>query len=261
MRKPKHLAILAAAATITVAVAACTTSPTGRSQLVLVSDDQIQAMGAQAFEQMKAEARVASNTPQSRYVDCVARALIAVTAPDRNWEVRTFEDDAVNAFALPGGKIGVYTGLLGVAENQHQLAAVVGHEIAHVLANHSAARVSSQLATQLGVSVLSGVTGMSPQVIGMGAQLLVTMPYGRGDETESDILGLQYMARAGFDPAEASKLWQNMARAGGGGPPEFMSTHPSPDSRIRELNARQAEVMPIYRQARAAGRTPNCRRP
>ena len=161
-------------------IAACATSPTGRTQLILVSSEEMQKMGAQAFAQMKEETPVARNTPAARYVECVSRALTQVIAPEQSWEVRTFESDAINAFALPGGKIGVYTGLIEVADDQHQLAAVVGHEIAHVLANHSAARVSNQLAAQLGASVLSSATGVSPQVIGMGAQVLLLMPYGRG---------------------------------------------------------------------------------
>ncbi|WP_420427615.1 M48 family metallopeptidase [Algiphilus sp.] len=243
-------------------LAACATSPTGRTQLILVSSEEMEKMGAQAFSQMKEETPVARNTPAARYVECVSRALTQVIAPEQSWEVRTFESDAINAFALPGGKIGVYTGLIEVADNQHQLAAVVGHEIAHVLANHSAARVSNQLAAQLGASVVSSATGVSPQMIGMGAQVLLLMPYGRADESEADVLGLRYMAEAGFDPSAAPALWVNMAKAKkGNAPPEFLSTHPSDQSRIENLRSRLDEVMPIYRQARAAGRSPNCRKP
>ena len=254
---------------LTVAVAAlagalataCATSPTGRSQLILVSGAQMQSMGAEAFTQMKQESKVATGTPASRYVDCIANALVQVVAPGESWEVQTFQEDTVNAFALPGGKIGVYTGLIKVAENQDQLAAVIGHEIAHVLANHSASRVSNQLAAQLGASVVSSATGMSPEMIGMGAQVLLLMPYGRGDESEADILGLRYMAQAGFDPSAAPALWVNMAKQSDGAPPEFLSTHPSHQTRIRDLQAVLGNVMPIYRQARAQGRAPNCRRP
>lgn len=241
---------------------ACATTPTGRSQLMLVSDAQMRAMGAEAFAQMQEEGPVARGTPAARYVQCIADAVTAAVAPDQEWEVRTFEQDAVNAFALPGGKIGVYTGLIKVAENQDQLAAVIGHEIAHVLANHSAARVSNQLAAQLGASVLAGATGMNPELIGMGAQVLLLMPYGRADESEADVLGLRYMARAGFDPSAAPALWINMARASSGNaPPEFLSTHPSHDTRIRELREQLDSVQPLYEQARREGRRPNCRRP
>jgi len=243
-------------------IAACATSPTGRSQLILVSDNEMEKMGAQAFSQMKEETKVARSTPEARYVECVSRALTRVIAPEQSWEVQTFESDAINAFALPGGKIGVYTGLIDITDNQHQLATVVGHEIAHVLANHSAARVSNQLAAQLGASVVSSATGVNPQVIGMGAQVLLLMPYGRADESEADVLGLRYMAEAGFDPTAAPALWVNMARAKDGkAPPEFLSTHPSNQSRIENLRSRLDEVMPIYRQARAQGRKPNCQKP
>lgn len=243
-------------------ITACATSPTGRSQLMLVSNDQMRAMGAEAFAQMQEDAPVARGTPAARYVECISNALVREVAPEQDWEVRVFEEDTVNAFALPGGKIGVYSGLIRIAENQDQLAAVIGHEIAHVLANHSAARVSNQLAAELGASVLAGTTGMNPQLIGMGAQVLLLMPYGRADESEADVLGLHYMARAGFDPTAAPALWVNMAQAAGGNaPPEFLSTHPSHDTRIRDLRNRLDEVQPIYEEARRQGRRPNCQRP
>ncbi|MCK9563171.1 MAG: M48 family metallopeptidase, partial [Bacteroidales bacterium] len=190
-------------------LAACATSPTGRSQIILVSDAEMAQMGAQAFDQLKKETPPTRNSSVSSYVNCVANAITPHVEGRYSWEVEVFEDDSVNAFALPGGKIGVNTGLLKAAQNQHQLAAVVGHEIAHVIARHSAARVSNQLATQMGVTAVAAGTGMDPQLIGMGADLLVTLPYSRGDETEADILGLDYMARAGFDPRESVALWQN----------------------------------------------------
>lgn len=247
---------------IAATLAACATTPTGRSQLMLVSGEQMRAMGAEAFSQMQEESPVARNTPAARYVQCISDALVRVIAPDQSWEVRTFEEDSVNAFALPGGKIGVYTGLIKLAENQDQLAAVIGHEIAHVLANHSAARVSNQLAAQLGASVLAGATGVNPELIGMGAQVLLLMPYGRADESEADELGLRYMARAGFDPSAAPALWVNMAEASGGqAPPEFMSTHPSHDTRIRDLRDQLGDAQPLYEQARREGRRPSCQRP
>lgn len=254
MRKTLTLMLVAAL------LAACATSPTGRKQLRLISSDQMEQMGTAAFAQMKQQTPPARSALSS-YVDCVSLALTREVAPNQQWEVQTFNDDQVNAFALPGGKIGVYTGLIEkAAKNQDQLAAVVGHEIAHVRAGHSAARVSNEIAAQLGVSVLAGATGYDPQLIGMGANLLLLMPYGRADESEADILGLNYMARAGFDPRQAVDLWVNMARAGGGAPPEFLSTHPSPESRIRDIQKRLPQVMPLYEQARASGKTPNCRR-
>lgn len=239
-------------------VSACATSPTGRQQIMLVSEGQVAQMGEEAFNQLKAENPASRNQALTRYVNCVADAIIPVVGGGYDWEVVLFEDDSVNAFALPGGKIGVFTGLLRVAENQHQLAAVVGHEIAHVTARHSAARVSNQLATQLGVSVLAQGTGMDPRLIGMGADLLLTLPYSRGDESEADRLGLDYMAQAGFDPRESVTLWQNMEREGGARPADFMSTHPSPQARIRDLQERMPNAVAAFEQARSQGRRPNC---
>ena len=241
----------------TLIIVACATSPTGRRQLHLVSDSEMSKMGATAFQQLKTKTPVTQNAKESAYVQCVAKAITAEVGGA--WEIQTFESKDVNAFALPGGKIGVYTGLLKVATNQDQLAAVIGHEVNHVLAGHSAWRVSNQMAAQLGVAVLSAGTGMSPAVIGTGAQYLLLLPFGRGDETEADVLGMNLMARAGFDPAQAIALWQNMAKASGGNaPPEFASTHPSNETRIADLQKNLPKNQPIYQQARAAGKKPNC---
>lgn len=239
-------------------ITGCTTSPTGRHQMMLVSEAQVAQMGEEAFNQLKSENPASRNASLTRYVNCVANAIIPVVPGAYAWEVVLFEDDSVNAFALPGGKIGVFTGLLKVAENQHQLATVIGHEIAHVIARHSAARVSTQLATQLGVSVVSQTTGISPQLISMGADLLLTLPYSRGDETEADRLGLDYMARAGFDPSESVILWQNMERASGSRQAQFMSTHPAPQTRIQDLQKNMPRAMAAFEQARAQGRRPAC---
>ena len=239
-------------------VAACATTPTGRTQLRLVSDAQMAAMGSTAFAQLQQKTPPASDPKTMRYVDCVAEAITRTVAPEETWEVRVFNAPEVNAFALPGGKIGVYTGLLKVAKNPDQLAAVIGHEVAHVLAGHSAARVSNELAAQLGVTVLGQTTGVDPQLIGLGANLLLLLPYSRADETEADVLGLQYMAKSGFDPREAPKLWVNMSKHGGGAPPEFLSTHPANETRIRELQDRLPQVLPLYEQARAKGGRPKC---
>ena len=161
--------------------------------------------------------------------------------------------------ALPGGKIGVYTGLLAVAKNQDQLAAVIGHEVSHVLAGHSASRVSNQMATQLGVSVLSVASGVDPNLIGTGANLLLVLPFSRGDETEADVIGQDLMAKAGFDPAQAIELWKNMAKASGGNaPPQFMSTHPANTTRINDLTKRLSVSQPLYQQAIAQGKKPRC---
>lgn len=247
---------LMACTVATLCVTACVTSPTGRRQLHLVSDAEVSSMGVQAFQQLKEKEPLSKNVKTNRYVQCVAGAITREVGGA--WEVQVFDDKAVNAFALPGGKIGIYTGLLPVASDSQQLAAVIGHEISHVLAGHSAARVSNEIAAQLGVGILASATGLPADAIGTGANLLLLLPFSRNDETEADVLGQQLMARAGFDPRAAITLWQNMARANSGAPPELLSTHPSASTRIRDLNRNLTKSLPIYEQARASGKRPNC---
>jgi predicted Zn-dependent protease len=250
---------------------ACATSPLGRSQLILVDDAQMDQMGVQAFEQLKSEGKVSGDSRKNAYVTCVAMAITNQLPAEfaGNWEVLVFDDDSANAFALPGKKIGVHTGLLEVATNQDQLATVIGHEVAHVLARHGAERVSNQMAAQGGVEIagaLLGATGdpssplhgIAMQALGVGAGLGV-MAYSRSHESEADLYGLDLMARAGFDPRQSVPLWQNMAAAAGGErPPEFLSTHPSPETRIGDLQGRMVQAVPLSEQARAAGRRPRC---
>ncbi|GIX30353.1 MAG: Zn-dependent protease [Porticoccaceae bacterium] len=249
---------IAALMVLLASLAGCATSPTGRSQLILISDAELAQMGVQAFDQMRQEVPVSKDPKLRERVRCVVEAITAQVSAPYRWEVEVFDADEVNAFALPGGKIGVFKGLFKAAENQHQLAAVIGHEVAHVMARHAAARVSQQLVTQLGVSVVAAGTGVHPDLIGMGADLLLTLPYSRADESEADILGLTYMARAGFDPRESLALWRNMAREAGPRPVEFLSTHPAPETRMRELERHLPQALALYEEARAAGRTPRC---
>ncbi|MBU2070419.1 MAG: M48 family metallopeptidase [Gammaproteobacteria bacterium] len=251
-------------------MAACVQSPTGRRQIMLFSDAELGKMGAQTFEAMKAETPLAKDVELNRYVKCVANSLLAVT-PDnlraQSWEVVLFDADQVNAFALPGGKIGVYTGLLKVAQNQEQLAAVVGHEIAHVIAGHSNERLSTNQGIQTILAL--GDAGMKAYGVkyqqelmtafGLGAQLGVALPFSRAHETESDIIGLELMAKAGFEPRQAVNLWQNMAALGGSGTPEFMSTHPLPETRIKELREKLPAAMKLYNERKAASALPQCR--
>jgi predicted Zn-dependent protease len=243
---------------IAVLVAACATSPLGRRQLILVSDDQMTQMGVASFNDLKQKTPETRDARVSGYVNCVANNVIASMGGSARWEVRTFEDKAVNAFALPGGKIGVYTGLLKVAQTQDQLAAVIGHEVAHVIAGHSAERVSESLAAELGLSVVQS-TGVNTQMLGVAANVFFLLPNSRAHESEADLLGLDYMARAGFDPRAAVTLWQNMSKAGGDKPPEMLSTHPSDATRIAQLEARMPTALPLYEQARAQGRKPACK--
>jgi predicted Zn-dependent protease len=248
----------------------CATSPTGRKQLLLVPEGMVSSQGAQAFGQMKSQTPIEKDARINDYVSCVSLPLTQQVGPDsgvKSWEIVVFKDDTANAFALPGGKIGVHTGLLKVAKTDGQLAAVVGHEIGHVTAQHGRERMSQALAAS-GAMIGAGVALKdNPQAnlivgaLGIGAQFGILMPYGRAQESESDSIGLDMMARAGFDPRESVELWKNMAAAGGANPPQFLSTHPSHETRQRDLNARMGQAMALYQDAQAKGRKPVCRRP
>ena len=265
----RKLASILIISTLTFGIAACATSPEGRKQLKLVSTEQMDAMGIQSFEQMKQDAPISQDKNMQQYVNCVANKIIPHVKQNPNpsaWEVVVFEDDQANAFALPGYKIGVYTGLLKYAKNQDQLAAVMGHEVAHVIAEHGNERVSNQMATQAGLSIAAVLLGTEQDDntalimagLGLGAQYGVILPFSRSHESEADLIGLDLMAKAGFDPKESVTLWQNMAQSGLS-PPEFMSTHPSSDTRIKQLRERIPQVQPTYQQAVKNGHRANCK--
>ena len=270
--RTKTLASMAILIILAYTLVACSTSPTGRQQLTLFPSAELNRMGVAAFDQMRDETPVSEDPAINRYVNCITDALLEqVEGRDRDldWEMVVFEDDAVNAFALPGGKMGVYTGLLDVAENQHQLATVIGHEIGHVLAEHGNERMSTQFATGAGLQLAAiiGADG-SPQrsaalaALGLGAQVGVLLPFSRAHEREADLIGLDLMAKAGFQPEESIPLWRNMtAASGNGGPPEFLSTHPAGQTRINLLQDAMPEAKREYERAGAAGRQPNCQRP
>ena len=254
-------------------LAACAQSPTGRRQIMLFNESQLSGMGAQTFEAMKEELTISDNRQTQRYVQCIADALLKVTPEQymgNEWEVVVFADDQVNAFALPGGKIGVYTGLLKVAENQHQLAAVMGHEIGHVMAGHANERLSRSQLVQTGL-VLTDAATRAANVrfqqemmagLGLGSQVGLLLPFSREHESEADIIGLDLMAQAGFNPEQAVDLWRNMAAASGGQrSPELLSSHPVPENRIRALQQRMPQALATYQQRRAQGNLPNCGSP
>lgn len=242
----------------------CSTTPTGRKQVILLSDAEMNEMGAKAFEDIKTKVPIERNANINNYVRCIANLALKETEDPTgvpSWEIVVFRDPAVNAFALPGGKIGVYTGILTVANNQDKLAAVIGHEIAHVIARHGNERVSQSTIVQGGVSVIKGVGNENlAGILGAGATVGVILPFSRKHETEADILGLDIMARAGFDPRESIKLWEGMKEvAGGKAPPEFLSTHPSSDTRIRDLQSRMNDAIMKQELARKQGKVPNCK--
>lgn len=248
-------------------LSACATSPTGRKQLMIMPDSQMNAMGTQSFDQMKGQTPIEHDANLNQYVKCVAMAVAKEASEAANvdhWEVVVFKDNTANAFALPGGKIGVHTGILPVAKTPGQLAAVLGHEVGHVIARHGNERVSQGLVTQGGMAAIAASTkdSASQKVVlaglGLGAQFGVLLPFSRKHESEADLIGLELMAKAGFNPKEASELWKNMSAGGGKQPPQWMSTHPSHETRIKDLESAAPKMMPDYERAKAAGKNPNC---
>lgn len=253
-------------------IVSCAQSPTGRRQVMLFDNNQLSTMGAQTFEQMKAEEKISTHAATNSYVQCVANALLRATPDEyreQNWEIVVFDSEQVNAFALPGGKIGVYTGLLKVAATPAQLSAVVGHEIGHVIAGHSNERLSTNQFLQVGLALAdagSKAYGVQYQqelmaALGVGAQVGVALPFSRTHETEADVIGLDLMAKAGFDPQESVALWRNMAKAGSGGTPQFLSSHPVPETRISTLQSKMAGAEASFQQRKLQGALPNCRKP
>ncbi|NOS87554.1 MAG: M48 family metallopeptidase [Methylococcaceae bacterium] len=245
-------------------LSACLTSPTGRSQLIFMPDAQINQMGLQAFDTLKKETPISRNSRYNQTASCIAQALIKEVGG--SWEVVVFEDKSPNAFALPGNKIGIHTGMLALVKTQDQLAAVIGHEIGHVLAKHSNERASQELAVNQGMALIQAVT--TPQtalgqtafgLLGVGAQYGVLMPFSRTQESEADMIGVDLMARAGFDPKQSVTLWQLMAQATQGQQPlEFMSTHPAHATRIQNLEQHMPQALGLYQQAQTAGKQPHC---
>lgn len=267
----KRITTLLGVALASLSLAGCATSPTGRSQLLLYSDSQLSEMGTQAFTGMKSELTISDKPVENALVQCIAERLLQQVPAgvfSGEWEVVVFDDQQVNAFALPGGKIGVYTGLLSVASNQHQVAAVVGHEIGHVIAKHGNQRMSQSAVVGIGQQAVAQVLAnnevtknntimqsLGMPIIGAGAQLGM-LYYSRDHETEADIIGLDLMAKAGFKPSEAVQLWKNMAaQSSANKPPEFLSTHPAESTRIETLSANMPSANKVYE---AALETANC---
>ncbi len=264
--------ILLEAVLVSLLLSSCATSPLGRKQLLLLPDGQMDALGAQSFEQMKAEKPIESNPAWNQYVRCVSGPIQDASRNQldvKSWEVVVFKDDTPNAFALPGGKIGVHTGLFTIAKNDAQLAAVLGHEVGHVIAHHGNERVSEAGLAQGGIALLSAILGGDEgdskkdillAALGVGAQVGVLLPHGRTQESEADVIGLDLMARAGFDPKQSVELWKNMIKANPDNAPlEFLSTHPASQNRIRMLESKMSEALPKYEHARASA--PQCTRP
>ncbi len=261
---PTKLLAFTLIAILAFVVFACSTSPLGRKQLHLFPSSALETLGENAFAEVKSKTPQTKDPMLSDYVSCVAVALITPLGDPGAWEVVVFDQDSVNAFALPGRKIGVYQGLLEVAATQDQLAAVIGHEVAHVLAEHSNERLSNEYLVGTVVDMVAGRASVSPgayAALGLGAQVGILLPYGRTQEEEADLVGLDLMAQAGFDPAAAVTLWQKMSQREKRNPPEFLSTHPADDTRIESLQARLPAAQAAYRARLEDGSPPVCRPP
>ena len=210
----------------------------------LVSDNQVEAMGLQAWDQIREQTAASTNRDYQSALDQVSRRLLGTFNTDpSHWEIVVFASDQINAFALPGGKIGVYEGMFEVFQNDDQLAAIVGHEIGHLGAEHAQKRMSAQVAKNAGIRILAWVLNVGgveygneiAAALGIGVEFGLLLPYNRDQELEADRLGLRTMAEAQYDPREAIALWQRMQAVSGNRGPEFLATHPTPDSRITQI--------------------------
>ncbi|NIL95158.1 MAG: M48 family metalloprotease [Woeseiaceae bacterium] len=245
------------------------------SAAIAQTDVELEAEAAKEFARIKAQAPLTTDQDIIDYIACVANAVVISLEPpdsDLNWEMAIVETQELNAFVMPGGKIVVYEGILRAARDQHQLAAVIGHEIAHVTAEHTKRKLLSgggkgmEIGIQVAAVLLGGgnygATYTAQEMLNQGAMYGILLPYKRSQETEADVIGLEYMAKAGFDPRAAVPLWQNMQEeAGGSAPAEFASTHPSSENRIESLISQWIEVLPLYNQAHEEGRIPDCPTP
>jgi len=221
--------------------AGCATNPeTGRQQLILIDESQLNQASLQAWAQMRQQTPTWRNAAAQRRLETVGGRIVnAAGRGNQNWEFVLFDSDQKNAFVLPGGQVGFYRGLYEISERDDWMATVLGHEVAHVTGRHAAERYSREAATQTALQVAGTQLNsqMAMAALGLGAQVGLSLPFSREQETEADILGLQYMHRAGYDPRQAIPFWQRMQEGGGSRPPEFISTHPDPDNRIGRLRA------------------------
>src|SRR5690348_6760448 len=252
----------------------CVTNPyTKRWQLLMVPQSYEANLGTQAYQDVLHDPKVKiSHNPSEvtpvervagRIVEAAKRSKYAEAANEFKWEVSVIKDDATkNAFALPGGKIAVYTGIFPIADNESGLAAIVGHEVVHALARHGSERMSQGILAQIGLvgaSIALGTQGFSPltsqaamSALGVGAQVGVLLPFSRAHESEADYIGLLLAADAGYDPHEAVRVWERMQQSGGQQPHEFLSTHPGHETRIKRLTEEMPEALAHYEEANKA---------
>ena len=248
----------------------CSSVPiTGRRQLSFVSSSEMNSLAATSYKETLSSSKLSANTAQTAMIQRVGERISKAVEQHMNdknmssalngfeWEFNLIDEpNTVNAWCMPGGRVAFYTGIIPVCQNEAGIAVVMGHEIAHAVANHSGERMSQELVAQMGGSALSVALQQKPEqtqqlaltAFGMGSQVLGILPYSRKHEYEADKLGIIFMAMAGYDPNEAPKFWERMqALSGGGAPPEFLSTHPSDSKRIAELKAALPEAMKYYK--------------
>ncbi len=265
----KPLFILFTIVLISLPILSCYKAPvTGRSQFIILTQSQENEMGVTAFNDVLKNEQISNNRSYNSAVTRVGQRIAAVSdTQNYEWDFKVIENnEQINAFALPGGKVAVYTGILPVAQTDAGLATVMAHEVAHVAARHGGERVSTGILAQLGaVGVGAAMGGSDPyvyeavmQAYGLGANVGVLLPFGRSQESEADRIGLVYMAKAGYDPREAVAFWQRMDEAvkGKPQPPEFLSTHPGYGTRIRNLQQWLPEAMAYYNSSSKAPNNP-----
>ncbi len=243
-------------------IAACAKAPiTNRTQFIILPQAFEMQLGASAYVNLLETERVSRNTYYNRVVTRVGQRIAAVShTPNLKWQYTVFDSKQVNAFAFPGGKIGVYTGMLPVARTEAGLATVMAHEVAHATARHGGERLSLGILLEIGSAALASsmekkdekTTSRVLAAYGVGTALAVALPFSRKQESEADRIGLIYMAKAGYDPREAIPFWQRMGAAGGGAPPEFLSTHPGYRTRIKNIRRWMPEALQYYEMSEKA---------
>jgi predicted Zn-dependent protease len=243
---------------ITTIQACQTVQQTGRSQFIVVSETQESQLGEDAYKDtLKKEQLSARADWQAQLRRVGQRIAGAANKPEYKWEFNVVQGKEINAFALPGGKVAFWEGIMPVAQDDTGVAVIMGHEVAHAIARHGAERMSQVIGAQtIGQLLSAGVGQVSPglkgdflKLYGLGASVGVLMPWGRAQESEADRIGLILMAKAGYDPSAALDFWERMSKASGAGtkPPEFLSTHPSDATRIAQIKAWLPEAMKYYR--------------
>ena len=237
---------------------------------MLVSPSEEEKMGLSAFAQIKKEEKISTDPALNARIQTIGKRIavsVGREIPNAQWEFVVFDSPAVNAFALPGGKVGVYTGLIKLSASDDEIAIVMGHEIAHVTSRHGAERTSQNYAF-IGVGLAAAVAMETQHVdpakrnlalaaYGLGATVGYMLPYSRLHESEADSVGLRFAAGAGYDPRAAVTFWRKMAAQGGAKPPEFLSTHPSDSTRIANLQALAPQYVPLYQQSKARFQSAN----